>query len=179
MKKAAILLFLSLSLYSNAQEIKYTSFIRIKTVDSLTKAMIYDKIKLWGVSAFQKVAGAKQLDDKDAGLIAYDATTTLKDSAMAVKYPGNRPLLTTYTYNFKITVQVKDGKYRVEANDIKVQTAAGKYTLYDDSKAPYKYMFGTQKAADKEWLSTKQTFSQFINELLNTLDAEVIKKSDW
>lgn len=162
---------------ATAQDTAIT-FTEVRAIDSMSKATIFEKVKMWSVTAFNKVAGATQMDDKESGILAYDATATLnfKEPAKAKNkyYVG-----TNYPLTCKITVQVRDGRYRIQMADIKYKWPLGDIVVNSSEKAPYKYTFGSQSAANLEWANLKTTLSTFANELFASLYQSVSKKDDW
>lgn len=167
-------------LATNAQTDTAITFSHINTVKDISKQTIYEKVKLWSVSAFKNVSGALQLDDKESGLLAYDASTQ-QLSPNAPKTDVAWKLVEWYhKYTFKFKIQIKDGKYKIDVTDIKFADAAGEYhQLTSSNVAPYKYTFSKQSKADKEWADAKLTFGDFITKLIASLDTEVTKKDDW
>lgn len=159
-------------------------FAQVKAVDSFNKQQIFEKARLWAISKFEQAQGALQIDDRDAGLLAFDAST----SALSPMAPNidinnkkeNWKLGEFYhSYTFKLKVQTKDGRYKVEITEVKVRKAGDYYLLTSNMKAPYKYSFSKQEKADAEWADVKITFAKFADDFFNTLYKDVSKKEDW
>ena len=164
----------------HAQTDTAITYTHLNIVDSISKQAIYEKVKLWSVNAFKNVSGALQLDDKESGILAYDASTE-QLSPNAPKTDVVWKLVPWYyKYTFKFKIQIKDGKYKIDVTDIKFADAGGEYhILTSTTTAPYKYMFSKQSKTDQEWQDAKLTFSDFSTKLIASLDAEVTKKEDW
>ena len=178
------LLFLTILLPSfltiNAQSDTAITFIFINTVKDISKQTIYEKVKLWSVSAFKNVSGALQLDDKESGLLAYDASTQHLSPNAPKTDIAWKLVEWNHKYTFKFKIQMKDGKYKIDITDIKFADAAGEYhQLTSSTVAPYKYAFSKQSKADKEWADAKLTIGDFIQKLIESLNAEITKKEDW
>lgn len=181
MKTLLLLLFSCAFLHIHAQDtaIYYT---RIKNADGLSKAAIYEKAKLWSVSAFKNTAGALQLDDKESGLLAYDASTSeLSPNAPPIKSQKEvwKQVPFYHKFNFKFKIQIRDGKYKVDVTDIKYPFFDETHTLTSATKAPFKYTFSKQSKTDQEWADVKITFGDFVEKFLTSLELAINKKADW
>lgn len=163
-----------------AQTDTLITYTHVNTVNDMSKQTIYEKVKLWSASAFENISGALQLDDKESGILAYDASTqqlspNVPKTDVAWKLVG-----WYHKFKFKFKIQIKDGKYKINVTDIKCADAAGVYHLLTSSTiAPYKYAFSKQTRADKEWEDAKLTFGDFNSKFIASLDAHVVKKDDW
>lgn len=173
-------LILTSFLKIQAQTDTAITFTHINTVQDISKQIIYERVKLWSVSSFKNVSGALQLDDKESGLLAYDASAQ-ELSPNAPKTDVTWKLVEWFhKYTFKFKIQIKDGKYKVDITDIKSTDAAGEYHELTLNKiAPYKYTFSKQSKADREWADMKVTFENFISKFFISLDKEITKKDDW
>ncbi len=181
MKRSLLLTILITSCFTlQSQSDTAITFTHINTAKELNKQDIYEKIKLWSTKVFKDISGAMQLDDKESGILAFDASTHL----LSPNAPNSNSILKLaawyHKYIFKLKIQIKDGKYKLDVNEIKLINYDGDYyQLTSSTSAPYKYIFSKQSKGDKEWGDAKLTFENFCKNLFTSIDEEVAKKEDW
>lgn len=174
----------SLSSFSQDTAISYSQVVK---VDGVSKDDIYKRIKLWSVSAFEKTKGASQLDDKENGLLAYDASAS-HFSPKCTECPQIDPKNTReiyknigyfHSYTFRFKIQIKDGKYKIDVTDINYTEGSESYRLTSSTKLPYKIAFTKQSKMDEQWADIKLTFDDFIKTFLSSLSTTVSKNDDF
>ena len=186
MKYILTILFLVCTLVPFGQDTAIT-YSQVVKIENVTKDDIYKRIKLWSVSAFEKTKGANQLDDKENGLLAYDASAS-HISPKCTECPKIDPNNTKeiyknigyfHDYTFRFKIQIKDGKYKIDVTDIYFIDGSDKYQLTSAIKAPFKIMFMKQSKMDEQWADAKLTFDDFIKSFLLSLSASVSKNDDF
>lgn len=182
MKTLLLSLFLIPALcFGQDTAVVYTQVLK---ADSMSKADIYEKVKEWTVTLFENTKSSIQVDDRETGIVAFDASTSALSPAAPPIDPNDKKnvykLLPFYhQFTFKTKIQIKDGRYRVEITNIQFKSMAGEYSLTSSKKAPYKYAFSKQSKADEEWADAKLTFEKFAADFIASLHKSVTKKSDW
>jgi hypothetical protein len=156
----------------------------IKSADSMTKNAIYEKVKLWIASNYENATPMNQMDDKETGLLAFATSAhTLSPNAPKVKDNSDREMVKLLPYyhdfTFNIKIQIKDGRYKIDFDNIIYVNISSEYRLTTAIKAPYKYGLSKQSKADAEWADAKISFSHYAANLVESLHSSVIKKDDW
>lgn len=154
---------------------------KILIADTMSKSNIYEKVKMWSVSSFKYTSGALQLDDKESGLLAYDASASwVSPAAPANMKPGYKSLQYRHKYFFKMQIRIRDGRYKVDFTDVKYESINGEqYVLTNNAKAPFKFLFSKQEKADKEWADAKLTFDNFFDAMTKSMEMFVNQKDSW
>ena len=76
MKNILFLTSLIMSFFTiHAQSDTLITVSHTNTVKEISKQTIYEKVKLWSVNTFENVSDGLQLDDKESGILVYDAST--------------------------------------------------------------------------------------------------------
>ncbi len=161
-----ILLFPALC-YCQNQDFK---FIKIDSVSG-SKSDLYSKSKIWIADNFRSTKDVLQMDDKDAGHIV--VRTLFKTVAK-----GGFGNSIGYDYvNFKISIDIKDGKYRIVIDEFEHETgpntrAPGGGSLTKD-KPESGYYAGFSK---KRWIEIKQEAVDLSDKLMIDFAAAMNKK---
>jgi hypothetical protein len=103
-------------------------YTEVVPVAGASQAELYARAKLWFADTFKATKAVVQADDKEAGIIQ---GTAFQEIAVA---NGGVPMAVKLWYTIKIAF--KDGRYKYDINDLRVQNYASPYTPYPGEPAP-------------------------------------------
>lgn len=97
-------------------------------VADASQAELYARAKLWFADTFKATKAVVQVDDKEAGILQ---GTAFQEIAVA---DGGVPVAVKLWYTVKIAL--KDGRYKYDIHDWRVQNYANAYTPYPGEPVP-------------------------------------------
>lgn len=116
-------------------KILYTEVVQ---VPGASQAELYARAKLWFADTFKSAKAVVQADDKDAGIIQGTAFQDISVVAMGM------PSAVKLWYTIKIAL--KDGRYKYDITDLRVQNYASQYNLNPGEPVPAEgYISADQK----------------------------------
>ncbi len=127
MKKSIIiatLLFLCINAYSQEEEYPYPfKFSHTDSCNSCTKDDLYNAALLWVANTFNSAKNVIDLQDKETGTIICKAL---------IEVPGQKngfgvPLGNDYV-DYKLTIRVKGGKYKISVSDFSERGGSYNYS---------------------------------------------------
>lgn len=162
---------------------------KIITADSVTKAEIYNRVKLWSVNAFVSQKHTTQNDDKEGGIIVYKFSK--KQNFDAPKYMVRLPI--TFTWDCTLAIYMKDGKTKVVLNNVELKQIG--LILYELQITPENYrkefeprlikaMYGEKyrtkyfNTIHDEFVKTDIAFKKLILDITDAINKQN-KKSDF
>lgn len=155
-------------------KVNYTNIIN---ADSLTKDVLFAKIKDWAVNSYGSQKASLQAEDKDAGYIAYKGFLVVTAYSVAGIFKGK-----PYTVHLYHTLKfyIKDGKYKVVFDDLYTHNLFVEKLVGPVEKEPIE-RWGKDKNNNtpKKWLDeyTKDAMSmdKGINNLFNSMAENITK----
>lgn len=145
------------------------SSFEFKFIDSstATKNELYTKAKIWITDAFKSAKDVIQMDDKDAGRIVARGVFQ-----SPVKGMWGTPL---YDYiNFKITIDVKDNKYRIALTDFVHEKGTYRDAVSGGDMSKEKPACGTLFMSKKKFATIKEEAKKTALQL--TKDFSIVMK---
>jgi hypothetical protein len=153
------------------------TYSRILTLDSITKSDIYDRALVWCSKAFVDSKSAINVKDKESGIIGGKA---IFDSYFKIPRKKDSVMSTSYTnYLFDWLIEIKEAKVRISLSNILVKEFSGDYPVTINGKPPIKFAFTSDEKNKMYWDLAKQGFIKNIDSLVNSLQADIIKKDNW
>lgn len=152
-----------------AQKDSALSFSGIVEVNCATKAELFSKARQWMNETFKDSKEVIQIADKESGELAGKG---IMQSYYVFRTFGKEKL-NPVLYDFSIGIYVKDGKYKYEFMDFKVEknssTTYGGYVMTSATKAPEKLGFYSQERSDGLWRSMKENLTVTVNKFIEDL----------
>lgn len=182
MRTLLLLLFPVLCSAQTDTAIHYT---KVVEVPGLSKSQIFDKARLYLIDAVRYVVSSNQVQDKESGLIALNATT---DCVYERRIWQSRPKDTfsmSYTFTYKLKIQIKDSRYKLEITDIIYVWKLGDQSVLTtvpltSSSRPATGIMQSKSKAEKEWARVKENAAKCLNELMDKMATYIMnKKDDW
>lgn len=113
-------------------------YTEVVPVADASQAELYARAKLWFADTFKATKNVVQADDKEVGILQ---GTAFQEIAVM---DGGVPVAVKLWYTIKIAL--KDGRYKYDINDLRVQNYANAYTPYPGDPAPAEgYISADQK----------------------------------
>lgn len=146
-------------------------------VDSLSKDIIYGKLKEWAVDHYGSQKAALQSEDKESGFIAY------KGYMKAVGY-GIGGLLNgkemAYHLFHTLKFYVKDGKYRIVVDDIRTYNLTEERIIGSAEQHPIEDRGkGQKKKFYEKFKKDIASFDRSIDAMINSIVSAVKNKSSF
>lgn len=108
MKKYLLIFSLFISTLASSQNL---SFSNVLQAEGKSSQEIYAAVKLWSATAFAKAKAATQVDDSENCLISFSSNIPYQYGSISMAaYDG--------WINFTLTIQCRDGRYKVEMSNI-------------------------------------------------------------
>lgn len=164
MKRFLILLFITCSAVCTAQNL---SFSKVIPAPEKTAADIYNATKIWSATAFANAKNSTQVDNPENYFVSFNSNISYSfGTVVMLAYDG--------WINFTLTVQCKDGRYKVEMANIKhenkpTNARSCELGLMNEDESSYK---GPNK---KVALDIKQKSSILFDSLCESLDKSIQK----
>lgn len=167
--------------FSSAQKDSIISYTEVVKVDSATKDELYIRARDWYNGAFHSSKDVLQIQDKEVGEIGGKGifTTYYHHSTLGVENGYNQE------FNFKITIWVKDNRYKYEITDIDNYRSAT-YTnsqiepfgvMRSINYSPIKIYMLSKKRTDALFLDTKERAIAKVLQIIKSLQDFMKKKS--
>lgn len=175
-------MFLVMALVMGAMGVKAQdslfTYSKIITVDSVSKNDLFDRSLIWCSKAFTNSKSAINVKERDGGIISgkgsYDLT---------YKYLLKKDSLKSFdTYDFDWLIQVKDGKVKFSISQVKQHFPGDEnetLVVTTSDVSPYKNGLMSRARIDAMWNGSKQQFVKDLDELMNDLEAELHKSTDF
>jgi len=174
--KKLVLLLLLLPALSFAQKDSTITYSEVVITDTASKDFLYARAKSWFSSTFVAGSDALQIEDPDQGeLSAKGIFSTF------VGYRGSHGRSTyEMKYRFKVTILVKDNRYKYAITDIdNFISADGNVVpfglLNSSTHTPVKWPGVKPNKVDEEYASAKQNVDAKVRELISSIK-EAMKK---
>ena len=176
MKKIFLLLLLS-PILSFAQKDSTISYTEVVTTDSASKDFLYARAKNWFNATFVAGSDALQIEDQDQG--------ELSAKGIFSTYVGYRSARgrSTYEmkYKFKVTILVKDNRYKYAITDIDNFISADgnviPFRLLNSSNHTSVKWPGVKPAkVDEEYVTAKKNVDAKVQELINSIKDAMKKR---
>lgn len=181
MKKVVLLalfVFSSLSIFSQEKLLLE----KVITVDSVQKEYIYNSIKEWIGLNYVSAKKVIEIDDKEAGLIIMNATTTYTMGKLRyLAYDGY--------LSYTIKIQIKDNRFKVEITNFLHKSNSETYREYwslgllTNSTEFQGKCSGLEKPYfNNVWIDLKQKSEVLSNELIRQIekiDFSNKKEDNW
>lgn len=154
--------------YNEKGEIEYQEVVKL---DSLTKDEIYNRAKRMFTKLFKDSRNVLELDDKEAGTLIGNGNTDVHYSTGLGA--GHA------TFWFTITIDVKEGRYRLTLNGFDNEFAATTYTARDRSSL--EVIFPANQEPNKYSKKLKEADLQEIDNLFKAIKKMMAEKplKDW
>jgi len=128
--------------------LKPVTYSEVVLVEDMSKDTLFTKVNMWFVDAFKSAESVIQYSDKESGVIKG-------------KYVGNTgtKLILTYNITSTITVEVRDGRYRILFDNPFIRA-------YDGHRLAGEGPVTTQEFADKvmdDWKNLSESLKTSIN----------------
>ena len=108
MKKYFFLLSILISGLCSAQNLSYSNVLQ---AEGKSAKDIYNSVKMWSATAFSSAKNSTQVDDAEKCFISFNSNTDYRYGSISMAaYDG--------WINFTLTVQSRDGRYKVEMLNI-------------------------------------------------------------
>lgn len=108
MKKYLLIFSLFISTLASSQNL---SFSNVFQAEGKSSQEIYAAVKLWSATAFAEAKAATQVDDSENCLISFSSNIQYQYGSISMAaYDG--------WINFTLTIQCRDGRYKVEMSNI-------------------------------------------------------------
>jgi Domain of unknown function (DUF4468) with TBP-like fold len=164
--RTLITILICLPLFTFAQDSSIV-FSKVVEIPGMDKSKLYDNARLWTIST---LTGAKVLEDKENGLLAFEASA----ETIAQRPPkknGKEYIPERLIFELKVKIQTKDNRYRYEVSQIYNNLIYnGKYPLM--SSTP------THPADIADWVFVKINAEKYVDELMGTLTQYILKNKD-
>jgi hypothetical protein len=158
---------------------------RIITIDSVDKATLYQKSKSWALSNFKSQKDALQIDDKDAGVIAYKTFSSFSYQIEVDKFLFNEK----YDINYLIKFFLKEGKAKIIIQDVTVNSISGGIEnpnlpieqFANWYEHPNDSLYSNLKMSKKQKEKTKDTFKKqkvIVISMLHSMNTDFINILD-
>lgn len=116
-------------------KILYTEVVQ---ASGASQAELYARAKLWFADTFKATKAVVQADDKEAGVI--------QGTAFQEIFVAGGGFVTPVKLWYTIKIALKDGRYKYDINDLRVQNYANQYTPYPGEPVPAEgYISADQK----------------------------------
>jgi hypothetical protein len=153
---------------------------RVLKFDSLTKTQIFDKSLIWCSKSFKDSKSAIRVKERDGGVIAGKAFLN-----SYYKIPGKKDStegLVFVDHSFDWLMEIKDGKLRFTASNIKYEylspTYPASYDVTSSDKPPIPILFRSKEKNELEWKLSKMYFFVNLDNLMNLLYSDIVSKKD-
>jgi hypothetical protein len=161
--------------YNEEGEIEYQEVVPI---DSLTKDEIYNRAKRMFSKMFKDSRDVLELDDKEAGTLIGNGNTEI-----LWKTDGILGMVVSIRLWFTVTIDVKDGKYRVTLNNFENETDAFRSgsTYVKGTRYPIEQAFPISGEVQKIQRGMKEAELLEIDSLLKSIKKMMAEKpsKDW
>lgn len=108
MKKYLFIFSLFISTLASSQNL---SFSNVLQAEGKTAKDVYNSVKIWSATAFTEAKNATQVDDPEKCFISFYSNIEYKYGSISMAaYDG--------WLNFVLTIQCRDGRYKVEMSNI-------------------------------------------------------------
>jgi len=145
--KKLIFVLLTLPLFLNAQE-----YSEIITVDGKTAQQLYTSAREWFAKTFVSANDVIQMEDPTSGKIIGKGSSHISESYIAGKGVGSFFTTIDWYPNYTLKIEVKDGRYKYELTDIKINSKSEAGTT-EIPFADYLAKIDEYKnGSDPEWL---------------------------
>jgi len=165
---------------SGQENLIYTDVVQ---VDSVSKAELYTRAKLWFATTYNSASDVLQIEDKDAGQLVGKAIFTYDPSFLSSCE------IVRGTIKYTIKVFVKEGRYKYEITDFihdprgnkNGKYSVGLITTADECPNPYTM---AKKWSNKTWRDIKAQIEDNTSLMITSLQQAMEKQTatendDW
>lgn len=178
MKRFFLLFTLIASLVAYAQD-KPLSYSEVIPVDGKTQAEIFGGLREWVATSYVSGKAVTQLEDATTGIIILKSFFPFEKGGVYSSYTG--------TVDYMLKLQAKDGRYRVEMNQMVHSVRKGNYersNLGLITTAEKINKGGLEKGANnKIWREIKDKsaaqFSKLVESLKNITTFAATEEEEW
>ena len=164
----------------SAQSDTVVTYTNVIKVDSATKSELYIRARDWFNNTFRNSNAVLQIQDKDAGEISGKGvfSSLLEHRTLGINNSWNQD------FRFKVSVWVKEGRYKYEITDIDNFNSGDETThvqsfgvLYSSQSSHVKFSYVSQKKTDALYVDTKRRAELAILGIIKSLIDTMNKKS--
>lgn len=181
--KSIIFLFFQIFLLNAFSQEKPLIFTEIVKVDSsISKNILYERARAWLNDKFKNYKEVSQIQDKESGELSVKGilyTHYLKN--VFGESLSNFPCYV----RFKLTIWVKDGRYKYEFSDFNDECIGqGSYSSLGilTDRETFKEKGNGKRILNELWIEVKQETNLQTKEMIDSLRTEMskeLKKDDW
>lgn len=173
MKKYLALLSILISSLCAAQNLSYSNVLQ---VEGKSATDIYNSVKMWSATAFSSAKNSTQVDNAEKCFISFAANIEYRYGSLSMAaYDG--------WINFVLTIQCRDGRYKVEMTNITHEnkpTATKSCQLGAILADENAYKSFNKKVASDIKVKTAALFEQFCADIQASVDQDVNpEEDDW
>lgn len=168
------LIFLVFPSLSFAQKDSVLTFSGIVEVNGTSKAELFSKARQWINETFKDSKDVLQIADKESGELA--GKGIIRSYYVFRTFGKEKP--NPVMYDFSIGIYIKDGKYKYEFTDFRVEkdsyTTYGGLIMTTATKSPQRIPMYSQERADNLWHSMKENLAKTVRDFIDSLNEAMI-----
>lgn len=172
---------LTLTLQAQDSLLTYSAVVQ---TEGATKEQLFTRARQWFNDAWKSSKDVLQITDKETGELSGKGIIS---SYYDYKPPMGAPVKPTVDYYVKVSVLVKDGRYKYEFTSFRpVEGNAGGMdvlgTLTTSKTSPVKFAYTSQKKSDAMYQSLKMHLDERMAEMIASLNksmTEAKSKTDF